>query len=226
MNPTPSAARKPSRNRPRLGGRLSHHPLRHSKPRSSAADDEAALLACNFWLTPSAVSGIAADPEAVAAEIRETRRSDSAAAYLAEHQRADAEHKHWCAVARRERVAARTPHDASATSTPSPSAFQRADRAAARCQRIQAAAANLWRKLERRRHPCASAAPRPPVSRPRARRSHRVVVRATKASGDSGDSDGEPPAALAAELGAARTMTSRPAESLAELRSARPEVMR
>jgi hypothetical protein len=220
MNHTPSAARKPSRNRPRLGGRLSHHLARHLKPRSPAGEDEAALLACNFWLTPSAVSGIADDPEAVAAAIRPIRRCDSAAAYLAAHRRADAEHRRWSAAARLDRGAARTPHDAAATSTPSPSSFQRAARASARCHRIQAAAANLWRKLERR-HPCASAAPRPPVSRPRARRSHRVVARAAKASGDSGDSDGEPPAALAAELGAARTMPPPSAAHLAELHSAR-----
>jgi hypothetical protein len=226
MNHTPSAARKPSRNRPRLGGRLSRHLLRHLKPRSPAAADEAALLACNFWLTPSAAADIADDPEAVAADIRETRRCASAAAYLAEHRRADTEHKRWSAAARLERGAACTPHGAAATSAPSPSAFQRAARAAARRHRIQAAAANLWCKLERRRHPCASASPRFPVSRPRARRSHRVVARAAKASGDSGDSDGEPPAALAAELGAARTMPTPSAEHLAELRSARLGVTR
>jgi hypothetical protein len=98
--------------------------------------------------------------------------------------------------------------------------------AAARCSRIQAAAANLWRKLERRRDRHTSAAAWPPFSRPRARRSHRVVARAAKATGDSGDSDGEPPTARAAELGAARTMTSPAAEHFAARHSARLEVTR
>jgi hypothetical protein len=217
----------PSSNRLRLGGSIG----RHLEPRSQAAADEAARLASNFWLVSSevldiAVLDIAEDPGAVVAHIRQIRRSDYAAAYLAAYRRADAERKHWCAVARLERSAARTPHDAAATSAPSPSAFQRADRAAARGSRIRAAAANLWRKLERRRDRHSSAAAWPPVSRPRARRSHRVVARAAKAFGDSGDSDGEPPTARATELGAARTMTARPAEHLAAQHSARLEVTR
>ncbi|HET9620247.1 MAG TPA: hypothetical protein VFP84_02695 [Kofleriaceae bacterium] len=169
---------------------------------------------------------IADDPEAVAAKIRQNRRSASAAAYMAEHRRADAEHKRWSAATRLERGLARTPHDAAATSAPPLSAFQRATLASARRSRIQAAAANLWRKLERRRLPCASAAPRPPVSRPRARRSHRVVARAVKASGDSGDSDGEPPTARPVQLGAARPIAQLATDTAAKPRRERSEVAR
>jgi hypothetical protein len=190
------------------GGRLSRQLARHLGGQCDGATDDAALLAVNFWLTPSAVPDIAEDQAAVIAAMRRIRRSPSAAAYKTEYRRAEAEHKRLNAQARQERVKGHASAGGRAADSSAPSAFQRAAKAAARCHSIQAAAANLWRKIARRSDRCAVAVPRLPVTRPRARRSHRVVARAAKASGDSGDSDGEPPRSRGAGIGTARTIAS------------------
>lgn len=192
-----------SESRPGLGGHLSRYLVRHLKDQSTVEADDVALLARNFWLTPAAVPDIASEPQVVTAAIRQIRRCASAAPYLVEYRRAAAERKRASAIARFERTSVRTAVHASASSS-----FEREAVASARCIRIQAAAANLWMKIERRPNQRASAASRIPVQRPRARRSHRVVARAAKASGDSGDSDGEPPRSRAAGIGTACKVTS------------------
>jgi len=200
-----------SAGRPAIGGRLSQ---RLREQLGAAADTaraaSVALLASNFWLRPEVAADIDDDPRALIAEITGfVRREAASAAYRAEYRRANAAVRRAVAALQAERRAYASPHRTAPSprgpnSRPALSAFQRVQLAQARCGRIQAAGANLWRRIERRAckvevMPRSSATP--VMRRPRARRSHRVV-RVAKASGDSGDSDGEPARAHSAERGA------------------------